>query len=382
MKMLDVIEYFDESGEEIVHRIPESGSAETRVGSQLVVRENQAAVFFRDGKALDILGAGRHTLSTLNVPLLAKLIGVPFDNKSPFRIEIYFINMKVYTNLKWGTKEPVPFRDSELGMVRLRAFGAYTMRVADPLLLINDLVGTRGAYSSLDVDNYLKDVIVSRLNDILGENVDTIFNLAALYDELGVASKSRLRDDFSKYGLELLDFFINAITPPAEVQKMIDERAGMGAVGDMGRFMQFKAAKAMEKAAEGTGGGAGGEGGTAGAGMGLGVGAGMGMMIPGMVMGAMQQGAQGQAAPLVICPHCKGQAPANSKFCPSCGKPLTENCPSCSQPVPGGSKFCPNCGKPLSGQDPAETAPPENCPSCNAPLDKGSKFCFNCGHKF
>ena len=212
MKLLDIIEYFDETGEEIVHRIPESGSAETKVGSQLVVRENQSAVFFRDGKALDVLGAGRHTLSTMNVPLLAKAVGLPFDDKSPFRVEVYFVNMKVFTNMKWGTKEPVPFRDSELGMVRLRAFGAYTMRVTNPLLFINDLVGTRGQYSSADIDNYLKDVIVSRLNDILGENVDTIFNMAALYDELGVAAKTRLRDDYSKYGIELLDFFINAIT--------------------------------------------------------------------------------------------------------------------------------------------------------------------------
>jgi len=242
---LEVIEWFDPDGRRLVHRIPEEGSADIKMGAQLLVRESQAAVFFRDGKGLDVLGPGRHTLSTLNLPILTKILSLPWGFTSPFRAEVYFVNLKVFTDMKWGTAEPVAFKDSELGLVRLRAFGIFTMRVTQPLLFINTLVGTQGAYTSEQVESYLREVIVSRLNDFLGEHVDTVLHLPRQYDEIGVAVKTRLQDDFRRYGLELLDFFVNAITPPPEVQRMMDERSGMAAVGNLDDFLKFKAAKAL-----------------------------------------------------------------------------------------------------------------------------------------
>jgi len=381
MAMLDVIEFFDETGEEIVHRVPEYGSADTKYGSQLVVRENQAAVFFRDGKAMDVLGAGRHTLSTLNIPVLTDSLKkvLKFGDKDPFPVEVLFINMKVFTNMKWGTREPVAFRDSELGLVRLRAFGNFTMKVAEPLKLVNTLVGTMGRYTTADVEGYLKDIIVARLNDLLGEQLKSIFDLPAMFDELGVAVRMRLKDDFDKYGLELIDFFVQSVTPPEEVQKMIDERAGMGAVGDLGKFMQFQAARSMREAAEGGGGGGEG-GGAAAAGMGMGVGAGLGMMMPGMIGAAMQGGQQGgQAAGQqpqgVPCPGCNNPVPAGAKFCPGCGQKMetAKACPSCGNENPPQAKFCVNCG--------ASMAASAKCPKCEADVDAGAKFCGSCGEK-
>lgn len=290
MGILEVIEYHDPSGQEICHKIPEHGSGETRLGAQLVVRESQKAVFYRDGKGLDLFGPGRHTLTTQNIPVLATLLGKLFDGgKSPFRTEVMFVSQQVFNDMKWGTKEPVPFKDSELGYVQLRAFGSYTMRVADPLLFVNTLVGGRGRYATADIANFLRDVIISRLNDILGETLKTIFELAALYDELGAAAKVRMGEDFAKYGIELIDFYINAVTPPEEVQKAINERSSMGAVGDMGKYTQFQAAKAMREAANNPG--------QAGGAMSAGLGAGIGMMMPQMMADAMKQGKAEAAAP-------------------------------------------------------------------------------------
>jgi membrane protease subunit (stomatin/prohibitin family) len=336
---MEVIEYFDNTGNQLVHRVPEDGSGETKIGSQLVVRESQQAVFFRDGKAMDVFGAGRHTLTTMNLPILTGMLKGVFDGKSPFRVEVYFVNSKVFTDLKWGTSEPIPFRDSELQMIRLRSFGIYSTRVKDPQLFVNKMVGTQGLYTTEQIDGFLKNVIVSRLADYLGENYQTILDVAQHYDELGTGLKARLQEDFGKYGLEMVDLYISAITPPPEVQARMDERAGMAAVGDLNQYMKFKAANAMGDAAKQ-------EGGAAGAGVGMGAGIGMGMMMPGMLQQAMASG------PMAACPKCGTQNQTTAKFCSNCGGPMavtpaTTPCPKCGKPVASGSKFCNDCGAKL-----------------------------------
>jgi membrane protease subunit (stomatin/prohibitin family) len=357
---LEIIEHHDPTGEQIVFRVPPGGSADIKMGAQLVVQETQEAVLFRDGRALDVFGPGRHTLVTQNIPVLTKVLSLPFGSTSPFRVAVVYVNKRTFLNQKWGTREPVVFRDSELGMVRLRAFGTYAYRIADSQLFVNTVVGSQGVFETDRLKDFYRDVIVSRLNDLLGETLKTIFDLPRYYDEIGAAAKARLAEDFSKYGVDLTDFYVNSITPPDEVQAKIDERAAMGAVGDMDTYMRFKAAQAIQDAAQSGGGG---EGGAAGAGMGLGLGAGFGAMMPGMIANAMQQaqqkgggtapaqgaaGAAGAAAAAGggFCSECGKPVPAGGKFCPSCGHPQAAagGCSNCGQPVPDGAKFCPNCG--------------------------------------
>lgn len=274
MPILDVIEFLDPSGRQMVHRVPEGGSGEFRLGSQLIVRESQAAVFFRDGKALDVFGPGRHTLSTMNIPLLANLISLPFGGKSPFRAEVVFVNMADLLDMKWGTMEPVTFRDSEFGMVRLRAFGTYAMAIQDPQLFVNKIVGTQGLYETGQIEDYLRNIIISRFNDIMGTTMTTLLDLPSKYNEVGAGLKASVSDDFANLGLLLKALYVTTISPPEEVSKRIDERTGMGVVGNMNQYLQYQTAQAIGGVGQGAaqGGDAGGA-----AGLGVGLGAGMGV---------------------------------------------------------------------------------------------------------
>ncbi len=269
-RILDVIEYADMGDKEIVHRIPERGGGDFRIGSQLIVREGQAAVFFRDGKALDTFGPGRHTITTANIPLLINLVQRVFSGDTPFTAECYFVNIRDILDMRWGTAQPITLRDDVLRMVRLRAHGTYNMQVTDPQLFVAQIVGSRGYYTTENIDNYLRSMIVSDFTDLMGENTESILDLPAMFEEISAATRVRLQDDFASLGLTLKRLYIMSVSPTEETSKAIDEAASMGAIGDMDRYLRFKAARAIGDAAQQ-------EGGAAGAAQtGLGLGAGFG----------------------------------------------------------------------------------------------------------
>lgn len=285
-KLMEVIEFLNNSGDTMVQRVPKESSGEFKMGAQLIVRESQKAVFFRDGKSLDVFSAGRHVLKTQNIPVLTKLVtSLGYGTDSPFKSEVYFLNMKLFRNLKWGTKEPILFRDSELKMIRLRSYGAFSITIKEPSLFLNKVVGTQGLFRDSDIADYLKSIILQKLHVTLGQHVKTVFDLPQHFENLSILVKNSLNLDFEGLGLELHDFLINSVSVPPEVQKMIDTRSGMSAVGNMDEFMKFQMGQSMEKAAENPTG-------NAGEGMGLGTGLGMGFMIPQMMNQTMQQNNQ------------------------------------------------------------------------------------------
>jgi len=345
-QFLEVLEHYDPTGREIAFRFPPEGSAEIKFGAQLVVHEAQEAVFYRDGRALDVFGAGRHTLTTQNIPVVTKVLSLPFGFTSPFRVQVVFVSKRTFLDQKWGTREPVVFRDRELGVVRLRAFGVYGYRIKDSRTFVNTVVGSLGEFDTARLEYFYRDMIVARLNDLLGESLTSILDLPSRYDELATLAKARLTEDFSKYGVDLSDFYINSITPPDEVLARLDERASMGAVGDLAAYTRFKAAVALGDAARADGG----AGGTAAAGMGVGLGAGFGVQMAGALSEAMKGGGGGAATTkTVTCARCGNPMPAASRFCPTCGAPTAVSpCPRCRQPVPAGARFCPACGSPVA----------------------------------
>jgi membrane protease subunit (stomatin/prohibitin family) len=375
---LENLEWFDESGKELVHRLPETGSGEIKWGAQLTVRESQVGVFYYKGKAVEAFGPGRHTLMTGNIPILTKIASLPWGMSSPLRAEMYFVNMKVFTNLKWGTRDPVAFKDAELGLIRLRAFGIFNLQVVQPVLFINRMVGTQGIFTTEAVEEYLNRVIVSRFNDFMGEQIDSIFNLPAKYDELSQGLAQRLQEDFGHFGLGLTQLYVNSITPPPEVQQAIDDKSRIGVFDDMNKLMQMKAAMAIEAAAQGK---------TSGEGMG----AGLGLMMPAMLAqyftgqlpadrsGHGPTGKGPEAGEANSCPDCHQSIPIDAKFCPFCGHQqlVFQKCVSCGKNLAPNARFCSRCGHPVEEKPQAK-----KCPNCGAEGLGDAKFCGQCGEKY
>jgi excisionase family DNA binding protein len=268
-RIIDLIEYPNEMRDEIVHRFPETGQGNYRIGSQLIVRESQAAVFFRDGNALDVFGPGRHTIVTYNIPLLIEQIGKLFNEKTPFPAEIYFVSMREFADRKWGTPQPIIVRNPNmgLGIALLQGFGSYSFQVKDPQQLVTQLVGAQGVYRTSDIEGRLRAMLLSKLQDLLGETAakNDVPTLIGLTEELGAGVRAKTQDDFLALGFTLKAFYVENLKPSS---KSAEELRAMGML-DMQTYTQLQAADALRDAAQNPSGGAGL---TAGIGAGMGVG--------------------------------------------------------------------------------------------------------------
>lgn len=299
-RIFDVIEYPNEMRDEIVHRFPESGSGDFRIGSQVIVREAQSAVFYRDGHALDTFAPGRHTITTANVPLLVNLIGKAFGDRSPFTAEVYFVSRREFANEKWGTPQPIIVRNPGmgLGVALLQGFGSYSFQVQDPQQFVTQIVGATGTYSTRDIKDRLRAMLLSKLQDLLGETTEasSVPELIGLVEEMGAAVRAKAQDDFKALGMTLKSFYIESLKPSSQ---SAEELRAMGML-DMATYTQLQAADAMRDAAQNPSGGAG---------LTAGIGAGMGI---GNVLGeSLRQGMSGEG----------GQGAGDSGGGPSGGVP-------------------------------------------------------------
>jgi Putative virion core protein (lumpy skin disease virus) len=370
-QFIEVIEWLDDSKDTLLYRFPVSGQ-EIKNGAQLIVRESQAAVFVFEGQVADVFGPGRYTIDGGNTPILSKLGAWKYGFNSPFKSEVYFVNTKQFTDMKWGTSNPIMLRDADFGIVRLRAFGAYSMRVADPSEFIKQIAGTNAHFQTEDIDGQLKRAIVTEFSDALGELKVPALDLAAQYKEMGEAIRGKINEEFKSYGLEITKFYVENISLPPEVEAAMDKRASMGALGDAQKYMQFQAADALRDAAQNEGGGAG-----LGAGLGAGfaVGGQMANVFGQQAQGGQQQQAGQTPAASVPCPTCGKQNAAGMKFCSDCGGKMEVAkvpCVKCGAELREGAKFCSECGA---------TQEKAKCSNCQHELAPGAKFCPECGTK-
>lgn len=366
-QFIEVIEWLDESRDTLLYRFPVAGQ-EIKNGAQLIVRESQAAVFVFEGQVADVFTPGRYTVEGGNTPILSKLGAWKYGFNSPIKSEVYFVNTKQFTDMKWGTSNPIMLRDQDFGIVRLRAFGAYSLRVVDPGEFIKQVAGTNAHFQTDDIDTQLKRAIVTEFSDALGEMKIPALDLAAQYKEMGDAIRAKINEDFKAYGLEVTKFYVENISLPPEVEAAMDKRASMGALGDAQRYTQFQAADALRDAARNEGGGAG-------LGAGLGAGFAVGNQIANAFGSANQQGGGGGAAATVVCPSCGKQNNPTAKFCADCGSKMEVAkvpCVKCGAQLREGAKFCSECG---SSQEKAK------CANCQHELAPGAKFCPECGTK-
>ncbi|SHE21846.1 SPFH domain-containing protein [methanotrophic endosymbiont of Bathymodiolus puteoserpentis (Logatchev)] len=263
-EFVDVIEWLDQSSDTMVYRFERYGN-EIKYGAKLTVRTSQVAILVNEGKAADFFEPGMYELQTNNMPIMTTLENWPHGFQSPFKAEVYFFNMHRFVDLKWGTKNPIMLRDTEFGAVRLRAFGSYCVRINDPLTFIKEIVGTHGHFSTDDISDQLRNLILSRFASILGESKIPVLDLAGNYDDLSDYITAKIAPEFMAYGLEITKLLVENISLPASVEEALDKRTSMGVIGNLKDYTEFQAAEAMKAAAENPSGGA-----SEGIGMGMG----------------------------------------------------------------------------------------------------------------
>jgi membrane protease subunit (stomatin/prohibitin family) len=255
-EFVDVIEWTDDSNDTLVYRFERYGN-EIKYGAKLTVREGQSAIFVNEGEVADVLGPGMYELETKNLPMLSTLQGWKHGFESPFKAEVYFCSTRRFTDLKWGTKNPVMVRDAEFGPVRLRAFGTYAVRIADPALFLREIVGTDGHFTVDEISNQLRNLIVSRFASVVGTANIPVLDMAGNYDQFSQFIHGRIGGEFGAYGLELTKLLVENISLPPEVEKALDKRSSMGIVGNLDAYLKYQSAEAVANGANNPGGGGG-----------------------------------------------------------------------------------------------------------------------------
>lgn len=326
-QFIEIIEWQDDSRDTLSWKSPVYRN-EIKYGAQLTVREGQQAVFLNEGAVADVFGPGRHELTTKNLPVLASLKGWKFGFESPFKADVVFISMRRFTDLKWGTQNPVMLRDADFGVLRLRGFGTYALRVVDPKVFVAQLGNTTGQVLVGDVQDHLRNKLVARFTDTLGESKVAALDLAARYDELSTDLELRLNAELAPQGMGITDLHIENISLPPEVEQALDARSKMNVLGDLNKYTQLQVAESMSTAAANPG--------LGGAGIGLGFGAGVGAVMGQQIAQAVQPAAAVRdqfSPPAPTAGAAAGNAGSRPKFCPECGTSL----------APSG-KFCSACG--------------------------------------
>jgi membrane protease subunit (stomatin/prohibitin family) len=401
MAIIDLVKY-DGPANVLAWKFP---SQELSTWTQLIVNESQEAVFFKGGQACDVLGPGRHTLATANLPLLTALTRLPFGGRSPFAAEIWYVNKLSVLDVKWGTPTPIQLQDPKYGiMVPVRSFGQFGIKIEQSAKFLIKLVGTTPSFDTDTMNRYFKGLYVNKVKDSLAGYLVKrgigILEINAYLDELANHMRERLAPSLEEYGIELLNFYVNDVSVPesdpavVQLKAALAKRAEMSIIGY--NYQQERTFDTLEGAATNPGAA---QAGMMGAGLGLGMGVGVGGAMGGQFGGLAQ--ALNVGGSTVKCPSCQASVPEGKRFCPDCGAPLgaaagqapvikcdkcgtvlapgVQFCPNCGDPynpcpncgadMPGGSKVCPACGQSV----------PEPCPACGQPVPSGAKFCPGCG---
>jgi membrane protease subunit (stomatin/prohibitin family) len=350
----------------IMWRVPRN----IRLNDNIVVREDEFAAFYRDGKVLMYIDRpDRYALTSINAPIVGRLVEALSGVRQ--EAEVFWLQKKAFDG-KFGSKQPYPFKDPDFGIVNLRLFGEFRYRVIAPENFINQFVGTLNLSTAAEVESRIREQMVVLIYDVLGELKERgmgVTDIAANLTEIEQFVLDRCVDHYELYGLEVQKLSGMYISMPEETQKAVDARSSMQVLGT--DYMEYQTAQAVREAAANPSGGGGG---LAGAGVGLGAGVGMGYMMMDSMAKKGDGVAEGRGPSQVPCVKCQAMIAPGSKFCPSCGAAQSAACPACNAEVDPNSKFCANCGGKLGGEGP-------KCPGCGAALKPGAKFCTECGQK-
>ncbi len=344
---LKILDWQDNTHNTLVYKFPMDGR-KIFFGSKLTVRESQAAVFLNKGEIADVFEPGMYSLHSSNLPILSNILGLPYGFKSPFFADVFFVSTKQFTNLKWGTTNPITMRDKEFGTIRIRAYGSYAFKVSDPALFLKELFGTNSTFTTEDITNYLRSMLISCISDTIAESKISALDLSCNLMEFNKQVKENVQSHFTALGLMVTNCIIENISFPESVEKAIDTRSSMGILDDsMDTYIKYQSAEAIRDAAKNPG--------TAGIGTQLGTGMALGQIIKDELTSSASKKKENDthqeskpADATKACPKCGAMNRQNAKFCYECGEKLPSKkekfCPECGTKATGSAKFCAECG--------------------------------------